>query len=148
MIARKQFEVFGEPVDVLINTEESGGSFAMITQISPPGGGPPPHFHEREDELFTVIEGEYEIFDGKDWHPLNQGETAFVLRNQTHTFRNRGATDGKLQAIVVPGNGFEKYLEEISVLSMPQDAARLFEISDRYGIKFLPPAPPVESVPL
>ncbi len=141
MIARKQFNVFGEPVDVLISSKESGDSFAVITQTSPPGGGPPPHLHEHEDEIFTIIEGEFKLFDGKEWRPLNQGETAYVLRGQPHTFRNRGTTHGKIQAIVVPGNGFETYLEEISVLSMPQDAARLFEIPDRYGITFLAPEP-------
>jgi quercetin dioxygenase-like cupin family protein len=148
MIVRKSFEVFGEPVDVIVNSSESGGSFAVITQVSPPGGGPPPHFHEREDEIFTVLEGEYEIFDGKEWHPLHQGETAHVLRNQPHTFRNCGTGPGKLQAIVVPANGFEQYLEEISPLRMPQDAAKLFEISDRYGITFLPPATPTTAVPV
>ncbi len=32
--------------------------------------------------------------------------------------------------------GLEKYLEEISTLSMPQDAAELMAISERYGIAF------------
>jgi hypothetical protein len=31
----------------------------------------------------------------------------------------------------------EKYLEEISVLSMPEDLSRLLAISERYGIFFL-----------
>jgi hypothetical protein len=31
----------------------------------------------------------------------------------------------------------EKYLEEISVLSMPQDMAQLLAISERYGIAFV-----------
>jgi hypothetical protein len=34
-------------------------------------------------------------------------------------------------------SGMEKYLEEISVLSMPEDLSRLLAISERYGIFFL-----------
>ena len=32
--------------------------------------------------------------------------------------------------------GMEKYLEEISILSMPQDMTQLLAISERYGITF------------
>jgi len=32
--------------------------------------------------------------------------------------------------------GLEKYLEEISVLSIPQDMPQILAISERYGIKF------------
>ncbi len=38
-------------------------------------------------------------------------------------------------AFVMPAR-LEKYLEEISTLSMPQDAAQLMAISERYGITF------------
>lgn len=145
--SQKQFKVFGEPVHVLFTSEDTGRSFAAITQTSPPGGGPPPHVHRNEDEIFTVLEGEYEIFDGQVWHKLGKGETAYTLRNQPHTFRNCGATAGTIQCVIVPGSGLERYLEEISVLSMPEDAPRLMEISSRYGIEFLAPEPPT-SAPL
>jgi quercetin dioxygenase-like cupin family protein len=135
----KQFRVFGEPVKVLISSEETGGSFAAIHQTSPPGGGPPPHIHYNEDEIFTVIRGEFEIFNGDNWHKLAEGETFYTLRGQVHTFRNCGSTEGTIQALIVPGTGMDNYLEEISVLAMPGDAARLKEISDRYGIEFVAP---------
>ncbi|MGO8718282.1 MAG: hypothetical protein ACLQMO_03560 [Acidobacteriaceae bacterium] len=38
--------------------------------------------------------------------------------------------------IFVAPAGMEKYLEEIFVLSMPQDMAQLLAISERYGITF------------
>lgn len=139
----KQFKVFGEPVKVLVTSEETGGSFAAIHQTSPPGGGPPPHIHYLEDEVFTVIEGEFEIFDGVAWHKLAKGETASALRGRVHTFRNCGSTPGTIQAIIIPGTGMDNYLEKISVLTMPGDAPQLKEISDRYGIKFI--APQLES---
>lgn len=62
MQSRKQFTVFGEVVDVLFSSSETGGSFSMVVQTCPPGGGPPPHIHEREDEIFLPLEGEFELF--------------------------------------------------------------------------------------
>jgi hypothetical protein len=46
-----------------------------------------------------------------------------------------GATPGKMLVFVTP-SGMEKYLEEISSLSMPADLAKLLAISERYGISF------------
>lgn len=132
----KTFRVFGEPVDVLVPSEDTGGSFSMIVQTSPPGGGPPPHTHENEDEIFRVLQGEFELFDGKDWHKVPEGEYVYTLRGSTHTFRNCGTTDGKMQCIIVPG-GLERYLEELSRCSMPQDAERVMQISAQYGIRFV-----------
>ncbi len=125
MPVSRKFKVFGEPVEILVASEESGKSFAVLTQVSPPGGGPPPHRHSNEDEIFTVLEGEYEIFDGETWHKLHKGETAFTLRGGVHTFRNCGATAGKMQAVIVPGAGLDDYLEAVSVLSVPQDMEKL-----------------------
>jgi hypothetical protein len=38
----KSFTVFGEPVEILINSEMTGGTSTTFAQSSPPGGGPPP----------------------------------------------------------------------------------------------------------
>ncbi|HEY0161064.1 MAG TPA: cupin domain-containing protein [Edaphobacter sp.] len=135
----KQFLVFGEPVEVLVSSEQTHGSFCVVTQVSPPGGGPPPHIHEREDELFTVLEGDYEVFDGKEWHPLRKGESAFKLRGSLHTFRNCGTTDGKIHVVITPGS-FDLYLEELSKLSMPPTIEEVVAVSTPYGISF-PPLP-------
>jgi hypothetical protein len=57
------------------------------------------------------------------------------MRGSVHTFRNVGTTTGKMLVFVAP-SGMEKYLEEISALSMPEDMSRLLAISERYGIFF------------
>ena len=131
----KRFHVFGESIEVLLNGEMSNGLLTVITQTCEPGGGPPPHSHTNEDEVFTVLEGEFEVFDGAQWHPLARGETVFGPRNGVHTFRNRGNTTGKVQIVAAPA-GLEAYLEKISSLVMPRDAEKLFEISRLFGVTF------------
>ena len=135
MNAVKTFKVFGEPVEVLVSGEMTGGLSATITQTSPPGGGPPPHSHTREDETFFVLEGEYELLQDGAWNKIPGGRAVHAKRGGVHTFRNAGATTGKMLIFVAPA-GMEKYLEEISLLSVPQDMAQLLAISERYGVSF------------
>ncbi|HZQ55563.1 MAG TPA: cupin domain-containing protein [Bryobacteraceae bacterium] len=132
----KRFPVFGEPVEILISSKESGGGATTFTQVSPPGGGPPAHSHTNEDEIFYVLEGEYEFLLNGNRRKLASGDAIHASRGSIHTFRNVGTAEGKLLIVTVPG-GFEKYLEEISPLSIPQDMERLVEISTRYGISFV-----------
>jgi quercetin dioxygenase-like cupin family protein len=136
MKTEKSFKVFGELVEVVASSESTRRSLCIIVQTSPPGGGPPPHVHEREDEVFSVVDGEYELFDGQAWHKMREGEYRIALRGQVHTFRNCGATEGKIVCIATPG-GLDEYLETISPLVMPQDLGRLTQVSEKYGIKFV-----------
>ena len=135
MNALKTFKVFGEPVEILIPGELTGGLSTTVTQVSPPGGGPPPHSHKNEDETFFVLEGEYEFLEEGEWVPVEPGQAIYAKRGSVHTFRNAGTETGKMLVFVTPA-GMEKYLEEISPLSMPEDMPRLLAISDRYGIFF------------
>lgn len=132
----RTFKVFGEPVEVLTDSQLTGGKSATLTQTSPPGGGPPPHMHQHEDETFFVLEGDYEFLTGGVWKPVPAGETVHALRGSVHTFRNAGSTAGRILVFVAPA-GMEKYLEEISPLSIPDDMPQILAISERYGISFV-----------
>jgi hypothetical protein len=48
--------VFGEPVQVLVFGEITGGSSNTLTRISPPGWVRRPHSRVCEDETFFVLE--------------------------------------------------------------------------------------------
>jgi quercetin dioxygenase-like cupin family protein len=132
----KSFTVFGEPVEILTTSEMTGGKSTTLIQSSPPGGGPPPHSHLHEDETFVVLEGEYELLLNREWQKLMPGEAVHAMRGSVHTFRNAGSTNGKILIFVNPG-GFERYLEEISPLSIPADMQQVLAISERYGISFV-----------
>lgn len=131
----KAFKVFGETVEILTTTGITGGRSTTLIQTSPPGGGPPPHSHQHEDETFVVLEGIYELLLNGERIGLAAGEAAHAMRGSVHAFHNVGTETGKMLIFVSPG-GFEKYLEEISPLSMPNDLAEVVAISDRYGISF------------
>ena len=134
-MALKSFKVPGDAVEILITAEMADGKSSTLIQTSPPGGGPPPHRHTNEDETFFVLKGEYEFLYNGEWHKVGESETVYGTRGSVHTFRNAGSTTGKILIFVTPG-GFEKYLEEISPLSIPADMPQLLAISERYGISF------------
>lgn len=131
-----KFRVFGEEVELLVTSEMTRGASVALIQTSPPGGGPPPHLHDREDEMFYVLEGEYEKLFGVKWSPIQPYELVFVPRGVRHTFRNSGTTQGKVLAIVAPG-GIDHYLKEISALSLPADMVLLNEIASNFGVVYL-----------
>jgi mannose-6-phosphate isomerase-like protein (cupin superfamily) len=129
------FKVFGEDNDLFVNSAMSQGASAVLIQTTSPGGGPPPHMHRNEDETFTVLEGEFEFLQDGEWTLLPVGQVLFAPRGHIHTFRNSGASVGKILVYVSPA-GFEKYLQEIGPLSPANDMPKILEISERYGITF------------
>jgi hypothetical protein len=46
---------FGHAVVVLLDGKQTGEKFTAFLNISPPGCGPGPHYHEREDEWFYIV---------------------------------------------------------------------------------------------
>lgn len=58
--------VVGDVYRFLATGEETDGKYALFEAILPPGGGPPPHVHSREEEGFYILEGEITFtIDGK-----------------------------------------------------------------------------------
>jgi mannose-6-phosphate isomerase-like protein (cupin superfamily) len=45
------------------NGEQTGGAFALIDNVGPPGDSPF-HVHHNEDEAFYVLEGEITVYVG------------------------------------------------------------------------------------
>ena len=138
MIPVKTLPILGSQVEVLISSEMTEGRSVTLMEISPPGGGPPPHMHLNEDETFHVVEGEYEFLVDGAWVRGLPGETFHTNRGNVHTFRNSGKSTGRLLMFVVPGD-FEHFLEEISPLTLPNDIPKLIDIAGKYGITFPPP---------
>jgi quercetin dioxygenase-like cupin family protein len=127
--------IFGEPIEILVSGEMTGGRSTTLLQTSPPGGGPPPHRHRNEDETFFVLEGDYEFLANGAWSKAGPGQAVQGMRGSFHTFRNAGTTLGKMLIFVAPA-GLEKYFDEIAPLSVPGDMDKILAISERFGISF------------
>lgn len=78
----------------LVGEQEGAPNFAMRQFEVEPGGYTPKHFHPYEHEVF-VLEGEGEVYEGDQPHPLKAGDVVLVSPDEVHQFRNTG--DQKLK---------------------------------------------------
>lgn len=132
--------VLGIPMVIRLHGRDTGGVVSAVESHDVPDGGPPPHIHHREDELFQVLEGEYEWTVGGTTFIAGPGATVFAPRGIPHGYRYLGRSPGRLMCVITPA-GFEGFFEEINALSPQeqQDVSRVIGIGSRFGLEFPPP---------
>ena len=133
--------ILGIPMLIRVRGRDTGGVVGVAESFDVPGGGPPPHIHTREDELFEVLEGEYEFTVGDKSFLAKKGTTIFAPKGIPHTYRCLGESSGRLMVAILPA-GFEGFFEKIGELSPAeqQDIPRVIGIGKEFGVEFLPPA--------
>ena len=96
----------GAEVLIKASAETTGGSFSIVEEISPLDT--PRHVHEREDELFFVLEGEHVFEIGDDEFRLGPGGLAFGPRGIPHAQRRVVPRTGRTLTMCSPA-GFEGF---------------------------------------
>jgi mannose-6-phosphate isomerase-like protein (cupin superfamily) len=128
---------FGE-VEILVkaSAETTGGSLSVFEENQPVDT--PLHVHEREDELFYVLEGEHVFQVGEREHRAGPGELIFAPRGIPHSQRRVVPRVGRTLVLTAPG-GLEGFFRELADADRagtlgPEAYARA---SERYGITWL-----------
>jgi mannose-6-phosphate isomerase-like protein (cupin superfamily) len=80
--------------------------------VAPHSGGPGPHSHEVNEELFLVTAGELAIRVGDTWVNAPQGSFIRVPARMIHDFENRTDKPATLFNVFLPG-GFEPSMPAI-----------------------------------
>jgi len=138
----------GDHYTFLVTGEESGGAYFAMEALVPPGGGPPPHIHTREDETFYVLEGAIEFVLGDETVAAGAGDFVNVPRGTVHCFKNTGTGTARLVLTFTPAGieqWFAETLERAPNHVTPDDvpdnvdevAARYVEAAPRYGLEFV-----------
>ena len=70
----------GNLFDILADSGETGGRFALIETLSRKGTEPPRHIHWNEDEAWYVLEGEISFYVGDETHRATPGSFVFAPR--------------------------------------------------------------------
>ena len=137
--AGETLHAFGDEVTVKLGPAQTGGAFALVEAVTPPGGGPPAHFHLHEDEVFIVQEGAVEFWIDERWQRLEPGGVAYAPRGKVHTFRNAGDRPCRQWIIATPA-GFETFFARCAAeFAKPggPDMQRIVEISAEHGIHYV-----------
>jgi quercetin dioxygenase-like cupin family protein len=134
----EHWTVLGQRVRGVLLSEHTDGRMAVCEIIAPPGDEVPLHVHQNEDETFSILEGQLEVYGNGTWKVLSVGDTAFLPRGIPHTFRNTFAHRCRFLAILTPG-GFEGFFREVSELAErgPLGPEIVAECAANYGLAFL-----------
>jgi quercetin dioxygenase-like cupin family protein len=138
----------GDHYTFLVTGEESGGAYFAMEALVPPGGGPPPHIHTREDETFYLLDGEVEFLLGEKIVIAGPGDFVSVPRGHVHRFQNTGSATARVVLTFTPAgieNWFLETLDPAPNVVRPEDvpdnvdevAARYVATAGRYGIEFV-----------
>jgi mannose-6-phosphate isomerase-like protein (cupin superfamily) len=114
--------------------------------LVPPGGGPPPHIHTREDETYYILEGQIEVLLGEETSMAGPNDFVNVPRGTVHCFRNAGSETARMVLTFTPA-GIEKWFEE-TLERAPNEAheapdnidevvARYVAAAPKYGLEFV-----------
>lgn len=148
-------EVGGDLIVFKASREDGVGSL-FLDLVCPPGGGPPPHTDPSE-ELFSVLEGEFEFIcpAGSETATVHAtaGDSVVVPRRAAHTYRNVGASNGRLLVFFRDNEHMQPFFEELGdavtdiagwMPSGPPSIERAIAAAERHGIEVVGP-PPVAS---
>ena len=132
------FMMLGTTMRLIATAADTGGRYTVAEQITPAGWGPPRHIHSREDEIFYIFEGTYELHVGDERRTVSAGACAILPRGIPHGFRNVVSTPGRLLFIITPG-GLEDYFLAVAKFPPPPNLAQLAELARPFGLTLLPP---------
>ena len=136
--------VVGDVYRFLATGEDTNGKYAQWEAIVPPGGGPPPHVHSREEEGFYVLEGEITFQIGDQRVVAMAGMFANMPVGTPHSFKNETQRPARMLISVAPA-GLEQRFFEVGVpaiqgaTSAPPptkaEIEKLLAVAPRYGVE-------------
>jgi len=145
----RTISVVGDVYRFLATGEDTNGKYAIWEAIVPPGGGPPPHVHSREEEGFYVLEGEITFTVNGERVVAAAGTFANMPAGTPHSFKNESGEPAKMLISVAPA-GLEKLFFEVGVplaegaTTAPpptrDELEKMLAVAPGYGIEIrLPP---------
>ncbi len=144
----RTFAVVGDVYRFLATGDETDGKYALWEAIVPPGGGPPPHVHSREQEVFYILEGEITFQIGDRKLVAGPGMFANMPIGTPHSFKNESGRPAKMLISVAPAGAEQMFFEcgvpvaQGTITAAPPSHAeieKLLQIAPRYGIKIMLP---------
>jgi quercetin dioxygenase-like cupin family protein len=136
----------GSRATFFATSAETASAFAIWTDEPPPGGGPVPHAHTREEEFFYVLEGNVTFWCAGEEFAATPGAFVGLPKGLGHQFRNEGKGPSRILIFFVPGGCEGFFLELGNPFSEPHDATippdpkRIEALSARYGQKIAEPS--------
>ena len=121
----------GDAYTFLATGDDTDSAYSFVEALVPPGGGPPPHIHAREEEGFYVLEGELVFRAGGRQVIATPGTFLHAPRGVAHHFKNESNASARMVFFFVPA-GIEAMFEK-----MAADPGNFIAIGKEYGVEFV-----------
>lgn len=125
---------------------EVGGRLSIVEFTAPPGDMPPLHRHDREDELFYVLDGRVAVHQPGRRQEGERGTAMLAERHVPHAYEVLGSAPATFLVVATPA-GFEEFVAEVARNAggpgLPDsgepDPEKMAAVAMRYGIELLGP---------
>ncbi len=146
----QSLSVVGDTYRILVSGEQTGGNYAVIDMLVPPGGGPGPHSHKDIQEMFYIVEGEIDFkMEEGNYKAKKSSFVNIPLGGAVHSFKNTTNDIAHLLCTVVPA-GLDALFQEIgkpvdagTFLPPPtlsiEELDKLKSLAEKYGQELYPP---------
>ena len=107
----------------------------VIEFIAVPGFNTGDHVHSAVEEIFYVVEGEFDIRGGEWSGRVGPGSMVRITPGTAHGFGNPGHSPATMLLIISPGGVHDGYFRELgAILARPgqPDGAAIAELRQRY----------------
>ncbi|WP_231962154.1 cupin domain-containing protein [Symmachiella dynata] len=143
----RRIGIVGDVYRFLATGEETDGKYATFEALVPPGCGPPPHIHSREEESFLVLEGQIAFQNGEERLVADVGTFVNMPVGSLHCFKNETDQPARMLISVAPAGLEQMFLEvgqplddaEMTPPPSRADIDKLLEAAPRYGVEIMPP---------
>ncbi|MCU0470469.1 MAG: cupin domain-containing protein [Arcicella sp.] len=126
------------PNDLKISGKDTNGQLSVFEYVGTQKVGPSLHVHFEQDEIFTVIEGEYLFQVGDKKETLKAGDTIFLPRNIPHTWLQISDL-GKLIYFLQPAGKMEEFFMTMNQLQGRPSDEEMQKIHAVHGMKVIGP---------
>lgn len=136
--------VVGDVYRFLATGKDTNGKYALWEALVPPGGGPPPHVHSREEEGFYVLDGEITIAVNGERVVATAGVFANMPVGSLHSFKNESDRPARMLISVAPAGLEEMFFEcgvpltEGAMTAPPptkDESEKMMAVAPEYGIE-------------
>jgi mannose-6-phosphate isomerase-like protein (cupin superfamily) len=142
----RPYWMVGDLETIKLSSKETNGALAWLESFVVPKGGPPPHIHHHEDELFYVLSGELTFYAGDKTVPVQAGTLVYIPKGTLHYFKNTSSSNARMIAVFV-GGGVEDFFAEVGVAAAIDSTVaapftekrkeQFLKIAPKYGIEVL-----------
>jgi mannose-6-phosphate isomerase-like protein (cupin superfamily) len=156
------FAYMGSLITLLAKGSETNGRFALMECHTKHGNEPPPHVHEREHELYFVLEGTMRFYCEDTILDIGAGDVVFLPQGKAHAVICTSEVVRTLMCVQATGQdavGLDSYflamgepatsmrLPESAVTYAVDDPEHAIRVGASYGIRILSPSESQRALP-